>query len=395
MAVYNEKNKNKWTKDGRHYYYKCYYTDMYGNRKQKVSKMFLTSSEAKNAEREFLTTVSKKDISDISISFADVYNGWLIYKKSFIKSSTFYSRKLTANKYILSYFKDYKLHSIKINIITKWNNYILGLTNIGLDEKNRIISIMKEILEYAENNYDFDRKVTSKIIKQKVEKSSDTRDSEKNFWTYEEFQKFIEVVDNDVYYLMFNFLYYTGLRFGEFNALNWNDINFERKTISINKTLTTKFEKKDFKPMIEEANKKKLKVIEGKDYIITDPKTKNSFRIVNLDDQLIMLLQKHKEIEEKIYGFNNNFFIFGNVRFFAKTTFRRKLEEYINNAKVKKITPHGFRHSHVSLLIYLGCDVYEVAERIGDTPTEVERTYYHMFPDKKKHTIDVINKLKK
>ena len=53
MAVYNEKNKNKWTKDGRHYYYKCYYTDMYGNRKQKVSKMFLTSNEAKNSEREF------------------------------------------------------------------------------------------------------------------------------------------------------------------------------------------------------------------------------------------------------------------------------------------------------------------------------------------------------
>ena len=39
MPVYREKNKKKWTKDGRSYYFKCYYLDIYGKRKQYVSKL--------------------------------------------------------------------------------------------------------------------------------------------------------------------------------------------------------------------------------------------------------------------------------------------------------------------------------------------------------------------
>lgn len=63
------------------------------------------------------------------------------------------------------------------------------------------------------------------------------------------------------------------------------------------------------------------------------------------------------------------------------------LKEFQINIQIylkKKITPHGFRHSHVSLLIHLGFDIYEFADRFGDKPREVEKTYYHMFPEKKK-----------
>ena len=46
MAVYQEKDKKKWTKDGRKWYYRCYYTDIKGNRKQKISKMYETKKQA-------------------------------------------------------------------------------------------------------------------------------------------------------------------------------------------------------------------------------------------------------------------------------------------------------------------------------------------------------------
>ncbi len=32
MPAYQEKNKDKWTKDGRSWYFRCYYTDMYGGK---------------------------------------------------------------------------------------------------------------------------------------------------------------------------------------------------------------------------------------------------------------------------------------------------------------------------------------------------------------------------
>ena len=69
MAVYQEKDKKKWTKDKRKWYYRVYYTDMYGNRKQKVSKMFKTSNEAKEAESQFLVTIKASDEFDLNISF--------------------------------------------------------------------------------------------------------------------------------------------------------------------------------------------------------------------------------------------------------------------------------------------------------------------------------------
>lgn len=81
MPVYREKNKEKWTKDGRSYYFKCYYTDSYGKRKQYESKLYNSSKEAKDAEREFLNRVNTKDLTDYSVSFENVYNEWLSIKK--------------------------------------------------------------------------------------------------------------------------------------------------------------------------------------------------------------------------------------------------------------------------------------------------------------------------
>ncbi len=375
MPVYREKNKKKWTKDGRSYYFRCYYTDMYGNRKQKESKLYKLSSEAKDAEREFLNSIEKKDITDTNISFEDVYNEWLLIKKRVIKCTTFYRLKKCLNKRVLSFFKKYKLHTIKMDTINKWYSY-LESTNTSEEYQNSLIGSFKEILTYAKDNYEFDPKIISKVQKKRISREVKTiREAEWNFWTNEEFDTFIKCVDDSLYYTIFNFLYYTGLRIGEMIALTWEDINLEKKELYIRNNFTDK--------------------IEDKVYDIVDPKSKNSIRIVDLDDYTYELLTEHYIKEKNIYNFSKEMFVFGNVKYIAPTTFRRKLDEYIDKAEVKRITPHGFRHSHASLLIHLGCDSREVAKRLGDTVQVIESTYYHMFPDKKKHTIDVLNNFKK
>ena len=44
---------------------------------------------------------------------------------------------------------------------------------------------------------------------------------------------------------------------------------------------------------------------------------------------------------------------------------------------LKPIRVHDLRHSHVSLLIHLDCDIMTIADRIGDTPATVQSTYAH------------------
>lgn len=373
MAVILEK-EGKWTKDKRKYYFKVYYKDIYGKRKQYKSKLYKNSTECKNAERKYLIDIKNKTNNNENILFKSVFNEWLEYKKNSLKSSTFYGLKTTLNKHILPYFCNYKIHDIKLNTINNWTKEF-NKKNYSISYKNNIIGYLKEILIYARDLYNYDMKIIMKIQKLKEEETKITRkkDSEINFWTLEEFNTFIKYVENPFYNLIFNFLYYTGLRKGEMYALNWNDIDFENKSLSVDKTLVEK--------------------VEGKDYIITIPKTENSKRIIDLSDKLVILLENHYKNEKNIYNFNKNMFVFGNVKHIASTTLARQLQKYIDLAKVKRITPHGFRHSHASLLINLGCDSREVAERLGDTVQMVEDTYIHMFPNKKKHTINLLNKV--
>lgn len=369
MPVYKRKEK---TKDGKQWYYRTYYTDIYGNRKQKCSKKYMTKGEAKEAEAEFLLKLDQVNINDNQITFEQVYKEWLLFKKGQVKSSTHYSLTKKLDKNILNELKDLKLSAITVSTLFQWK-LNLEKKEYSINHTNAIINYMKEILNYAVINHNFDAKIANRLQRNKNEKVvEEHKDVIENFWTYDEFNIFISKVDEEEYYTLFNFLYYTGLRISEATALNWKDIDFKRKIVRINKTLTVN--------------------VEGADYLITSPKTSNSVRLVDLTDNIVNLLKAHYKYAQTLYKFSDEYFVFGDIRPLPQTTIRRKLKSYIELSKCKKITLHGFRHSHVSLLINIGLDIRQVADRIGDTREVVESTYYHMFPEKKIEAVDKLNK---
>lgn len=374
--VYQEKNREKWTKDGRSWYFRTYYTNHQDLKKQYESGKYFTKKEAQEAERTFLNTITSHEIEYKNTMFEHVYNEWWVIKKKTLKCTTYYRKKGGADLYILKEFKDYKLSSITSTVLIKWINNFVD-KKYSIKYTNEFISYLKQILQYASDNYNYNSKNLIHLQRIRDDSVKEVKsDAEWNYWTNEQFTSFICSVDDPAYNLMFNFLYYTGLRFGEFAALNWNDLDFKEKTLKISKSLSNK--------------------VEGAKYIITTPKTENSKRIIDLDDELINKLQNHYSNEAKLYNFSKDMFIFGNVRYIAYTTFTRKLNYYIDKSGINKnITPHGFRHSHVSFLIDIGCDSRDVANRIGDTVEIVEKTYYHMFPKKKSLTVNAINNFKK
>ena len=64
---------------------------MYGERKQKQSKMFPTKNIAREEEIKFLNKIATTDEIDNNISFEKVYNEWWDVKKTQIKITTQYS----------------------------------------------------------------------------------------------------------------------------------------------------------------------------------------------------------------------------------------------------------------------------------------------------------------
>ncbi len=180
------------------------------------------------------------------------------------------------------------------------------------------------------------------------------------FFTYEEFQKFISVIDEFNYKTFFEVLYYLGLRQGEATALTWNDINFNKKEVSINKTLTTK--------------------LKGQLYTVSSPKTPSSNRTLPIPNKLLESLKKLKEDAKKKKYFNNNWFVFGDELPFRETTIQKRKNTFCKLAGVKQIRIHDFRHSTASFLINSGASIVLVSKYLGHSKVSTTLdTYTHLY----------------
>lgn len=359
MPVYQDKKTKKWL-------FRTYADDIYGNHKQFERKGFATKKEAINAEISFKLA----DRSEISnMTFYELWLKYIEYKKLQLKSQSLRSVKSRFTNYILPYFKDYKLNKINSSIYIKWQ---IEIEKKGFKYKYNasLHGAMVNILNFGIKFYGLKENIASLTgnFKRKTELKKNV-----DFWTYEEYLKFISVVDNNVYKALFETLYYTGLRQGEALALNWKD--FKSGYLDINKTIS----------------KEK---IDGK-YIINTPKTVKSIRKVKLDNDLANLLLELKEYYKKCIGFEDDWYIFGGLNPLAPTTVGRYKDKYCALAKVKKIRIHDFRHSHASLLLSKNVPITVISERLGHSDINMTlNTYSHMIPNDEDKAINIINQMK-
>ena len=170
------------------------------------------------------------------------------------------------------------------------------------------------------------------------------------FWTKEEYQQFAEaMMSKPISFYAFEILYWGGLRLGELLALTKQDIDFKRGIIRINKSYQR---------------------IDGAD-IITDPKTPNSIRNVQMPE---FLAEELEDYINSLYGIEDDTRIFPVTKSYLHHEMRRGCEI----AGVKKIRIHDIRHSHVSLLIDMGFSAVAIANRVVIV-TDISLTEYLPF----------------
>ena len=98
------------------------------------------------------------------------------------------------------------------------------------------------------------------------------------FWTKEEYKKFsFEMMDKPVSFYAFEMLYWCGIREGELLALTPADFDFEKRTVSINKSYQR---------------------LNGQD-LITTPKTEKSNRVITMPQFLTDEIQDYLKM---LYG---------------------------------------------------------------------------------------------
>lgn len=199
-------------------------------------------------------------------------------------------------------------------------------------------------------------------------KNMGIKDKRVEFWTPEEYEKFAYyAMEYPQYYYAYEVLYWCGLRIGELLALTLSDIDFEDGIISVSKTYNH---------------------LNGRE-IISTPKTPSSVRKVSMP---AFLIDELKEYIGLLYEPKEDQRIFQ----ISKSKISSNFHKLSDQAGLKRITIHGLRHSHVSLLISKKYNIFEVSKRIGHKSVKTTQDIYgHLFDDVQKSIANDLNMIRR
>lgn len=316
---------------------------------KKEAELYIATEKIKFETNKYSPNALRDDIK-----FQKLTELWYEQHKMTIRETSRVNIKNTL-KVINAYFPNYEVKKITLpmvqDLINKTAN-IYSKSYIG-----KIKATMGAILDYAVK-CDLVVKNVAKMVNIPTIKK-DTK--EKGFYTKEELKEFLKIVKENYdlkTFLLFRLLAYTGARKSEITALCWSDIDFKNNTININKTHSYN---------------------ENYGVCINEPKTKSSKRIISIDNETIAILKSYK-ISQKVFNIKANLFDVKYINFFNQQL--RKI--YNNFPHLKRITPHGFRHTHASLLFESGASFKEVQERLGHSDIKMTMNIYTHVSNKQK-----------
>jgi integrase len=346
---------------------------------------FETQKEADNEQYKYISNISNNsNIINSNITFDQLFDIFIKYYKTTVSESSYPDMIHIYYAKLKPVFGDKKVAEITKKDVENFYDS-LNEKKYAYKYKSKIRGYLFAICKYASAEFGIPNIVekTYTFIK------PPNNPYKIKFWIEEEFKQFIKLVDNQTYYTLFSFLYLTGCRKGEALALKWHNVNFDKQTIRVEKTLS------------RISGKDETGVSKSKYLLKQNPKTANGFREIVLPPNLVDILMKYKQhliLENK---FNLDNFVFGGNEHLFYTTLQNRMESYIKKSKVKKIAVHDLRHSHVSLIInrYKTSNEFTnplhlvmlIANRIGDRPEEVLKTYGHLFPNQQNQIIEAIN----
>ncbi|WP_313120708.1 tyrosine-type recombinase/integrase [Proteiniclasticum ruminis] len=126
--------------------------------------------------------------------------------------------------------------------------------------------------------------------------------------------------------------------------------------------------------------------------IIQPAKTKKDKRVLSMDASTMQIMKEWKSKQAKeilSLGYNTmgkNQLVFTNLKnkFINPQKIGQKIRPICKKIDLKEITPHGFRHTHCSLLFEAGVSIEEVQDRLGHSDIKTTMNKYAHVTDQRK-----------
>lgn len=386
MPIYSIKdNKGKTIK----YRVDVNYKDENGNYKRitKMNKNTTTLSGAKKVELEILNKLNlmSSDLSSDEMTYQQLWESYCEYQKNEVKQTTLKKCEQHNRVHILPFFKDKIITKITHKDVQRWKNK-MNEKDLNVTTKNNIFKSLKCVMNYGVKFHNLTSNVCYKVSNFK--NPTIIIDEEVHYWTIDEFNKFIydfrSVCEekNDIhfwnYYVLFNVLYFAGLRRGEAYALRWTDYDSLKRTLHIKKSICQK--------------------LKGVRNFETSPKTKSSIRKIKIPKRLCDVLDEHlKRYEEDVYLFDKKsdiWYINGGLEPLRDTTVDKYFNAQTEKLDLEQIRIHDLRHSFASLLINGGVNIKIISEMMGHSSVDITwNRYGHLYPNAQDKATDYIDSL--
>ncbi|RXM58542.1 site-specific integrase [Clostridium tetani] len=350
-------------KKGNRWYYSFYVGTVDGKRKRIERAGGDTKKEAETALREALREFENcgSVLAESNISVSDYFDYWF---KEYVLINCKYNTQLDYTRIIDKHIKPalgiYKLKSLTPVVLQEFLNkkYINGFAK---NTVSGFYGVLSGALRMAVYPYQLIKENPMQYVN--MPKYDDTK-KEKNYLrviTLEQFNRIINrFPQGSSFHIPLQIGFNTGLRAAEVCGLTWDCINFDDRTLTVEKTILKK----------------------EKEWIFGTPKTKSSNRTILIGKTLYDILKRHKkwQIENKLkYGTHyteSNFVCTKENGELVTPDSLKYLSRVVNYELNIDFSFHSLRHTHATMLLESGANMKDIQHRLGHSKLAITMDVY-------------------
>lgn len=311
-------------------------------------------------------------------TYQDMYKLWIEQYKNTVEESTFVKTSELFKNHILPAIGSYKIEKISVEVCQRHVNEWFD----KLKKYRAIKSYAAKVLQFAmKRGY-----ITSNpfaLVEMPTAKNKKIEEDEiENFYTREQLIHFLKCLENEnnfKVYALIRLLAFSGMRKGEALALIWKDINFKTNEIRINKALSRGANNRLYVKSTKTGIARTIKMDENTMSILKDWKKKQK-------QDYLVLGYNTLNPEQLVFSNENNTYL-------QPTKTGKWIMQAQKKYQLDKITTHGLRHTHCSLLFEAGASIKEVQDRLGHTDVQTTMNIYTHVSEKAKE--EAIQKFEK
>ncbi|MFP4333637.1 MAG: tyrosine-type recombinase/integrase [Campylobacterales bacterium] len=259
------------------------------------------------------------------------------------KKSTRQDYEISLRLHIMPFFGDMRIDKIKASDVALWQNNLLS--KVRPRRVRNVRATLHTIFEDALRDELISRNPLSLVRTPKLDKV------EPKSFSMDEMRIILENAEGDLK----NFCalgFFTGMRSGEMIGLRWEDVDFNRREISI---------------------KRAIRMGE-----ISTPKTQSSIRTIDIIDNLVPYLQNQFSITGEANSFvflnkdGENYYDIKNIR-------NSMWKHLLKKCGIEYRPIYQLRHTFATLMVENGEDVLWVANMLGHSDPSMTLTKYAKY----------------